>query len=110
MQPILTPPDGRHHFGLSEIRTYDHSHASPELYTVHERRTPISRSFIYISEFMLIGPIWYVELELRRMFKLSGLFFIGFSYFYVVWRKKISICELTTVDTDTAIRKFNQMK
>ena len=32
MKPILTPHDGQGQFGLSGIRTFDHSHASPELY------------------------------------------------------------------------------
>ena len=29
---MLTPHDGRLHFGLSEIRNFDHMHASPKLY------------------------------------------------------------------------------
>ena len=32
MKPILAPHDGRRQFGSSRIRTYDHLHASPELY------------------------------------------------------------------------------
>ena len=31
-KPILTPNDGRRHFGMSGIRTCVHLHGSPELY------------------------------------------------------------------------------